>query len=86
MTEQTKKCCHCKKDYPLSEFYLRSKNPENRNRVYTGECKACCRTRAALIYRRNRKEQLDMRSLDNKLCVRFLKQHTIMPTLWDMTL
>ena len=85
MTDQTQKCCTCKKEYPVAEFYLRSRK-YRKTHVYTGECKSCCRVRAAANYHKNRKENLDVRLMDNKLCVRFLKQHTIMPTLWEMTL
>lgn len=76
MTDQTKKCCHCKKEYPIDEFY----------KSYASECKACCRTRAAAIYRKNKQIAVEKREIDNKMCSMFLRSHALWPTRWEMTL
>jgi hypothetical protein len=48
-------------------------------------CKVCTHNAGTQEYLQRRKRK-DESTMDNRLCKKFLKQHTVKPTGWEMTL
>lgn len=42
-----KTCTRCKKEKPVSEFYVVYISPKNGKPIYKSECKTCCKERAS---------------------------------------